>query len=173
MKFAVGSKNPVKISAVANAVKKVWKDADVIGVEVDHGTGVQPTSNEAGLKGATLRAELCLKQADSDFGVGIEGNTEETGHGMLLQGWVVIVNRQGEKGIANCGGFLLPERVAKEVRKGRELGPVMDELAGVHNTKQKMGSTGILTNGLISRTEAFEKGVIFALARFLNPQYYD
>ncbi len=69
MKFAVGSKNPVKITAVDSAVKKVWSDADVIGIEVDHGTG-------------------------------------------------------------------------------------------------------ILTNGLISRTDAFEKAVIFALARFLNPQYY-
>ena len=173
MKFAVGSKNPVKIEAVTNAVKRVWPDAEVIGVEVEHGAKIQPCCDEDAVEGALKRAELSLKQANADFGVGLEGNTNETEYGMLMQGWVVIVNKEGKKGIANCGGFVLPERVANEVRKGRELGPVMDELIGEHNVKQKQGTTGVLTNNLISRTEAFEKADIFALARFLNPKYYD
>lgn len=173
MKFAVGSKNPVKIAAVKAAVERVWKDAEVVGVDVNHGTDVQPCCDDDAIEGAIKRAELSMKQADADFGVGLEGNTHETDYGLLLQGWVVILNKKGDKGIANCGGMLLPERVAVEVRKGRELGPVMDELIGGHNTKQKQGTTGVFTNNLISRTEAFEKGVIFALARFLNPQYYE
>lgn len=172
MKIAVGSTNPVKIAAVKNVVTKIWPNAEVVGVDVKHGTSIQPSTEEEGIKGATNRAILSLKYIDADYGFGLEGNTVETEHGMLLSGWVVAVDRQGNKGIANSGGLLLPEKVALEVRKGRELGPVMDELIHDRNTKQKQGTVGILTNGMINRTEAFEKGVIFALARFINPQYY-
>ncbi|MDP2926656.1 MAG: DUF84 family protein [bacterium] len=35
MKISVGSKNPVKIAAVENAVQKIWPGAEVMGIEVD------------------------------------------------------------------------------------------------------------------------------------------
>jgi len=59
-----------------------------------------------------------------------------------------------------------------EIRKGRELGPVMDEFIGEENIKQKQGASGVLTNGLISRTESLEKAVAYALAKFLTPHLY-
>ncbi len=173
MKFAVGSKNPVKIAAVSNAVKLFWPDAEVIGIEVDHGTSVQPVCDDEAIKGATSRAELSLKAANADFGVGLEGNTHDSAHGMFMAGWTVVVDKSGKKGISGCGRLLLPEAIAKEIRKGRELGPVMDEFIGGHNTKQKEGSVGVLTKGAVNRTAAFEFGVIYALAKFLNPKYYD
>ena len=172
MKISIGSKNPVKIKAVENVVKKIWLGAEVVGVEVEHGAGMQPNSDEEAIKGAMNRAQLSLKQTNADYGFGLEGNTLETDHGMMLQGWVVVVDKKGEKGIASCGSLLLPEKIAIEVRKGKELGPVTDVLFGHDNIKQKEGTVGMLTNNMVTRTEAFEKGVIYALARFLNPHYY-
>ncbi len=172
MKVAVGSTNPVKIAAVENVVKKVWPDAEVISIDVKHGASIQPSTDEEAIKGATGRAQLSLQQASADLGFGLEGNTVDTNHGMFLSGWVVIVDKHGTKGIASNGSILLPEKIAIEVRKGRELGPVMDEFIGEHNTKQKQGTVGVLTNNLLNRTDAFERGVICALARFLNPGYY-
>src|SRR3990172_10902579 len=172
MKIAVGSTNPVKIAAVQNIVKKVWPEATIVSVEVKHGTSIQPKTDEEAIKGATDRAKLSLQQAAADLGFGLEGNTVDTSHGMFLSGWVVIVDKNGNKGIASNGGILLPEKIANEVRKGRELGPVTDEFIGEHNTKQKQGTVGILTNNLLDRTASFERGVICALARFLNPHYY-
>jgi len=172
MKISVGSKNPVKITAVENAVKKIWSDAEIIGVEVNSGINNQPKSNEEAIQGAVNRAKLSLQQTGADIGMGLEGCVYDSKFGMFLSGWVVAINKNGEIGIGGGGGLLLPEKIASEIRNGKELGPVMDKFIGDHNTKQKQGTVGVLTNNLVSRTDAFEKSVIFALARFINPHYY-
>lgn len=173
MKIAVGSKNPVKIKAVENVVRKIWPGAEVIGVEVAHNANNQPKTDEEAIKGATDRALLSLQEADADFGFGLEGNTVDTNHGMLLSGWVVAVDKHGKRGIACSGSLLLPNKIAAEIRRGGEVGPVTDKMFGHDNIKQKEGTVGMLTNNMVTRTEAFEKGVIFALAPFLNPHYYN
>lgn len=172
MKISVGSKNPVKIAAVENAVKKIWPNAKVIGIEINSGVNNQPVSNEEAIQGAINRAKLSLQQTGADIGMGLEGCVYDSKFGMFLSGWVAAINKNGEIGIGGGGGLLLPEKVASEVRNGKELGLVMDRFIGGHNTKQKQGAVGILTNNLIPRTDAFEKSVIFALVRFINPHYY-
>ena len=119
MKIAVGSKNPVKVKSVENVLKKIWPEAIVEGVEVEHGTCDQPTSNEEAVKGAISRAKLSLEKIDADYGFGLEGTTFDTEHGMFLEGWVVVINKKGEKGISSCGSIQLPEKIASEVRKGK------------------------------------------------------
>lgn len=171
-KISIGSKNPVKIAAVEGAVKKIWPDVEIIAVEVSHGTNEQPTSDDEAIEGATNRAKLSLQKTDADFGIGLEGCTTDTKYGMFLSGWVVAIDKNGKIGIGCGGKLLLPEKVASEIRKGKELGPVMDEFIGDHNTKQRQGAVGILTNNLISRTASFEKSVIYALTKFINPNYY-
>ena len=172
MKISVGSNNPVKITAVENAVKKIWPDAEVIKIEVDSNVSNQPMSNEEAIQGAINRAKLSLQQTGADIGIGLEGCVYDSKFGMFLSGWVVAINKNGEIGIGGGGGLLLPEKVASEVRNGKELGLVMDRFIRGHNTKQKQGAVGVLTNNLIPRTDAFERSVIFALTRFINPHYY-
>lgn len=171
-KISVGSKNPVKIEAVENAVKKIWPDAKVAAVDVPSGVSEQPTSDDEAIEGATNRARLSLQKIDAQLGIGLEGSTVDTKYGMFLSGWVVAVDRNGEMGIGCGGRLLLPEKVASEIRCGKELGPVMDKFVGIHNTKQKLGTVGILTNNLIPRAIAFEKNVIYALTKFINPDAY-
>ncbi len=172
MKIAVGSKNPVKIAAVENVVKKVWPDAEVVGIEVSHGTSIQPNTQKDAIEGALNRAILAQKQTNADFGFGLEGSTFDSEHGMFLDGWAAVVDKHGNKGIASCGCLMLPEKLAKEVRQGKELGPATDAIFGHDNIKQKEGTVGMLTGNMVKRTEAFERGVTYALAKFLNPQYY-
>lgn len=173
MKISVGSKNPVKIAAVENTVKNIWKDAEVSGIEINSGVSDQPMSNEEAIKGATNRAKLSLEKTGSDIGLGLEACVYDSEFGMFLSGWVVAVSKEGEIGIGNGGSLLLPEKIALEMKKGKELGPVIDKVIGGHNTKQKQGTVGILTNNLISRTESFEKAVILALVKFISPQHYN
>lgn len=172
MKFAVGSRNSVKIKAVENAVKRFWEDAEVIGLEVEHGTNSQPRSDEEAISGATKRARLVIEKSKADFGFGLEGSVSDTDHGMFVVSWVVAVDKDGTLGIGCGGSLLLPEKIAKEIRKGKELGKVMDDFIGKENTKHNEGTVGILTKNAITRTEKFEHGVIYALARFVNPEYY-
>lgn len=172
MRISVGSKNPVKIAAVKNAVNSLWSNADVVAVAVWSGVSSQPTSDDEAINGAATRAQLSLEKADADLGVGLEGCTVDTVYGMFVTGWVVVVDKNSNIGIGGGGRLLLPEKIASEIRKGKELGPVMDEFTGEYNVKQKQGAVGVLTNNLVLRTHAFERTVMYALVKFINPDYY-
>lgn len=169
---AVGSANPVKIQAVRNSIQRIWPDAEVDGVTVASGVRAQPLSDDEAIAGAINRAQAARLALDSDLGIGLEGNTHETAHGVFVTGWAAAVDRQSHMGLGGSGRFLLPRVLVERLRLGAELGDLMDEWAGQANTKQKQGAVGMMTNGLISRTIALETAVIFALTRFLNPDYY-
>jgi inosine/xanthosine triphosphatase len=173
MKIAVGTQNPVKVAAVMNVVKRVWPGSEIISVKVPSDVSEQPMSDEEAIEGARNRARLALEKTGADLGIGLEGCGVETEYGMFLTGWVVAVDKKGRMGIGCGGRMLLPSKVASEVRKGKELGPVMDAFVGDHNTKQKEGAVGILTRGLIVREEAFHVPLIYALARFYNNEWYE
>ncbi|MBU6996516.1 MAG: inosine/xanthosine triphosphatase [Theionarchaea archaeon] len=172
MLISVGSKNPVKVRAVVEATRNVWPHVDVVAVEISGGVSEQPTSDREAITGAAYRAQMSLDGTDADMGVGLEGFIADTEYGMFASCWVVIRDRKGCTGIGGGGKLLLPERVAAEVRSGKELGPVIDELLGECNTKQKQGAVGTFTQNLITRQAAFEHSVILALAPFIAPDYY-
>lgn len=172
MLVAVGTTNPAKIEAVRAAVQRVWKNVEVRSVFANSKVSLQPRSDEEAIRGAINRAKNALKKLNADFGFGLEGTVVETKHGMFLCGWVAAVDKSGRLGLACTSKIELPERVAEEIRKGRELGPVMDEIVGENNTKKKQGAVGILTNNLVVRSKVFEQAVLLALAKFVNPKYY-
>ena len=176
-KIAVGSLNPVKIAAVRNVAQRIWSDTDVIGISVPSGISVQPTSDQEAIKGAVNRAQLARYALQADLGLGLEGFTIDTQWGMFVSAWVAVVGTNEFTsaeiiGLGAGGRIQLPHRVAEVVRNGAELGPLMDQFVNQKNTKQKQGAIGILTDGLVGRTEALEIGVIYALARFIKPDYY-
>ncbi|HMN29476.1 MAG TPA: inosine/xanthosine triphosphatase [Caldilineaceae bacterium] len=170
-RLVVGSTNPVKVAAVAQVVQRVWPQAEVVGLAVASGVATQPLSDEEAITGAINRAQRALAIAAGELGVGLEGNTVETPYGMFTTAWVAIADRAGRVGLGSSGRLLLPAKVAESIRCGAELGPLMDEVAGEHNTKQRQGAVGILTNGLVTRQAALESAVVYALARFVQPLY--
>jgi inosine/xanthosine triphosphatase len=171
MLIIVGSKNPVKVASVENIVKKIWPGADITSMDVYSGVDEQPTTDDEAIRGAINRAKACVEKG-ADIGFGLEGNTQDTEHGMFVTSWAAAADKEGTIGIGSGGKFLLPEKIAKEIRKGRELGPVMDELTQEKNTKQKYGSIGFFTNGMVTRTDGFEMAVTLALTKFIKPEYY-
>jgi non-canonical (house-cleaning) NTP pyrophosphatase len=68
---------------------------------------------------------------------------------------------------------LLPRRIADAVRAGAEVGPISSRVTGVPHIKERQGTVGYLTNGLVTRVTAQEKTVAYALARFLHPELYE
>ena len=169
---AVGSTNPAKLKAASHVIARAWPAAGVHGVAVESGVGSQPQSDEEAIVGARNRAENARARLDADLGVGIEGNTADSVHGMFSTAWVAVIDRRGVVGLGAAGRFLLPEWVAEAIRRGAELGPLMDEFIGEENTKQRQGAVGILTGGLLTRSQALETAVALALARFVNPEHY-
>ena len=66
----------------------------------------------------------------------------------------------------------LPERVAKLVRQGVELGHAIDQISGELDTKQGAGAVGFLTGGLVDRQRAYEPLVAYALSPYLAPDWW-
>lgn len=172
MRIAVGSQNPVKIAAVRSVIDQVWPHGIVQGFAVPSGVSDMPLTVEECLTGARNRATAARETWAATFGVGLEGGVQETAVGMMLGGWIVVVDRHGYEGVACTAHIVLPEFIAQRVRAGEELGLVMDDVTGEHNTKQKGGAVSILTQGFASRESEFAAAVMFAFAPFISPGFY-
>ena len=173
MKISVGSKNPLKLTAVENILKNIHPGAEYVSVDVNSGVSHTPLTNEETIAGARRRAKEAIDLARADWGVGLEGGMARVGDRWFSGVWCVI--RAGEE--ESLGGgvhFELPPLICRGIlEEGREMGDCMDELAGLKKTKQRMGAEGILTGGRIDRLQTFQNAVIFALAPYLNPSYYN
>jgi inosine/xanthosine triphosphatase len=152
--IAIGTTNPAKI----NAVKKAFshKQAIFIPVSVPSGVSDQPLSDEETIRGALHRAEASLNEGKSEIGIGLEGGVVETPYGLFLCNWGALADSNGNMFIAGGARIPLPHEIATEVRKGKELGIVMDEFTKKNNVRNQEGAIGILTNGYITRDVMYE-----------------
>jgi len=174
MLLAVGSENPVKVAAVAEAAVEFWPEARVVAARVASLVAAQPDSENEIYAGALNRARQALERTPAaDYGVGLEGGVLQSKHGMWAFAWAVVVDRQGRLGKGKTGHFLLPEGVARLVRAGMELGDADDRFFGRSNSKQGGGAIGILSGGKLTRAALYKQGVVFAFLRFVKPEYYD
>lgn len=173
VKVIIGSTNPVKINAVKKAFIKVYPNAEFQGISVSSLVSIQPKSSQESRTGAYNRAKNVLESTTADFAVGLEGGIDDTEIGMMTNAWCCIIERRTAT-ISYGGGmnFHLPEIVAQKIRKGGELGPIMDELIHENNWKEKGGAIEIFTSGLLSRTKAYTRLVEMALTKFVASKYY-
>jgi len=178
----VASTNPVKIAAARNGFTSMFPNDNLVvkGVSVPSGVSHQPMTSKETEKGALTRAENARgERPDADFWVGIEGGTsyaegesKTDKQEMEAFAWVVILSKNGEVGRGKTGTFSLPPKIVALVKQGTELGVADDMVFGEKNSKQKMGAVGLLTNGIINRTEYYAHAVILALIRFKNEKIF-
>lgn len=175
MKIIVASKNPVKISAALTGFEKMFKNIvfEADGFEIDSGVSDQPMGDQETFQGAYNRAFSAKETIkEGDFWVGIEGgNIRHSEIEMEAMAWVVIlgINKIGK---ARTAGFFLPQKVIALINEGYELGHADEIVFGLKNTKQNMGSTGLLTNNVINRTDFYVQAVVLALIPFLKKDLY-
>lgn len=174
MKVAIGSKNPVKIAAVQEAFTKVWPEVSFqfVGIDAVSGVSNQPMSDEESINGATNRAKQALTETDADFGVGPKGGLQKVGEMWFDTGWIVIIDKNGRKGIGSTIRLETPKKVMNLIEEGKELGEVCDILFQQENSKQAGGYFGLVTNELISRKAGYTHGVIAALSAFINKDLF-
>jgi inosine/xanthosine triphosphatase len=187
LKIAVGSTRRPKIAAVHEAVAHFGSvlapssDFEVIGIEVESGVGHTPATQQELMLGARQRAEALVRlpQAHAEgwrYFVGLEGGLdiidEHGGRRVFLESWAYVSNgRQGHYG--RSGALEIPAALAQEVlENGVELSVAIDRFSGAVGIRDGQGAWGILSGGLISRTEAFRVAVIAAFAPFYNAKMY-
>jgi len=67
----------------------------------------------------------------------------------------------------------VPDSISKSVIDGkRELGLVIDEVAGATDVRSRQGAWGILSRDLVTRSLSFELALVAAFAPFYNPALY-
>lgn len=169
---AVGSTNPAKLEAVHRALAHLAPGCRVEGVAVASGVDAQPFGDDDTRRGALQRARAALAKTDADVAFGLEGGVVFEGRAPWLVSWVAAVDRDGRSGEASGLRMPLPSSSAAKLRGGVELGDVIDELFEVHLSKQHAGAIGLLTEGYVSRADAFADLVAMACAPLLRPDLY-
>lgn len=168
MIIAVGSTNPAKTSAVRAVCGRAFPGCTVNERETESGVRAQPLGEAETAQGARARAALALASGAA-LGIGLEGGVDADG---CLINAVAVLGADGRASLAWGVRFRLPPAVVEKVLGGEELGPVMDALSGLFESKKKLGAVGILTNGLLTRSEMWQAPLACALAPFLHPGLY-
>ncbi len=153
LKIAIGTKNPAKVDAIINGFDGV--EANFLPSSVSSGVSAQPFSDEETIRGAINRAKAALEHVGADLGIGLEGGVVETEFGMFLCNWGAIVDKNNEPIIAGGARILLPDEIAGELRKGIELGDVMEQFTKQKDIRSNEGAIGIFTNHYVNRKDMF------------------
>jgi len=169
---AVGSTNPAKLEAVHRALARLAPGCAVEGVVVPSGVPAQPFGDEETRRGAEGRARAALTATGADVAFGLEGGVIVEDGATWLVSWVAAIDRDGRTGQASGLRMPLPASAAGRLLAGEELGDVIDDLFSVRMSKQHTGAVGLLTEGFVSRTDAFADLVAMACAPLLRPDLY-
>ena len=169
---AVGSTNPAKLEAVHRALARLAPGCAVEAINVPSGVSRQPYGDEETRRGAMGRALAALTASGADVAFGLEGGVIFEGDRPWLVSWVAAIDASGRSGEASGLRMPLPRSATAKLRLGTELGEIIDALFAVHLSKQQAGAIGLLTEGFVSRTDAFADLVAMACAPLLRPELY-
>ena len=163
-------------STVSFDVPRIWPcegTAKAFAFESDKkGKGAVFTCADELRAGALGRARAALERTDAEIAFGLEGGATLDGERAWLTGHVIALARDGRLGEAAWGRMLLPPAATSRLIAGEELGDVIDDLFGRKESKRQTGAIGLLTENVVTRTDAFADLVAMACAPFLHPELY-
>lgn len=198
MRVAVGSTNPVKTNSVRAAFEQAFsgEKVDVQGFDVPSGISEQPWGDHETRSGALNRALAAAAAFQTAYGhepvfaVGLEGGVIDddlaAAHpavpGLLPEvqcfAWMAVLRSDARPGLPKWGlsrtaTFQLPPKVVALMRGAGgqpplELGHADDAVFGDVNSKQKGGTVGNVTKGVVDRTEYYLHALHLALASFIH-----
>lgn len=173
IKIVVGSKNPIKISAVKTAICDVFslKEVECVAINAPSNIAEQPMTSDETQHGAINRVKYCQQQAQADFYIAIEGGVDQFEYGPAAFAYVAIAD-QKQMSVGRSCNLPLPPVIYQALQNGEELGHVMDRLFNTNNVKQKQGAIGLLTNGLTTRENVYHQATLLAMAPFMHPDLY-
>ena len=185
--IALGSDRAAKIMAVRASVARVatidpeWNDVNVVARRVETSAPAMPLTDWQLMEGARERAlavrdSLHSRRLEADIYVGLEGGFHSISVGgewhTFLRGWAYATD--GERSAFGAAPSIsVPAEIVKNVVQARrELGVVIDEVAGGRDIRSKQGAWGVLSRDLVTRSLSFELALIAAFAPFYNQKFY-
>ena len=172
-KIVVGSKNPVKVNSVLNALTQIFPDVkfEIEGVSAPSGVTEQPMDEAETLLGAKNRVEYIKRHHCADWYAAIEGGVDDFDYGPATFAYVVI-EHQGYCQVGRSTNLPLPSSIYSALCQGEELGHVMDRVFNTDNIKQKGGAMALLTNGLVTRESVYTLALTTTIAPFINKELF-
>jgi inosine/xanthosine triphosphatase len=171
MRVVVGSRNPVKINAVKEGFERMFPEHKFVfeGLAVPSNVPDQPMGDNETYIGAENRAKNARNiLPEADYWVGLEGGLVETSPTEIeAMAWIVILDKNSI-GKSRTASFNLPPATIKLIKEGFELGHADEKIHNVINSKQNNGTTGLLTNNVLTRLDYYIQSVILALIPFKN-----
>jgi len=185
--IALGSDRAAKIMAVRASIARVaaidpaWAEASVLARAVETTVPAMPMNDGELMQGArervlAVRDQLRAQRLDADIYVGPEGgfhsiSIEGEWH-TFLRGWAYATDGKNAA-FGATPSISVPGSLVKKVIEGRrELGLVIDEVAGIQDVRSRQGAWGILSRDLVTRAMSFEVALIAAFAPFYNKAMY-
>ena len=156
MEFIIGSTNQAKVKAVLTVIDSHFPGSGLSEVKVPSGVKDQPFGDEETRAGALNRATNAAKEKKGAVGIGLEGGVRMLGREMYLCNWGALVLPSGKSFTAAGAQIPLPEEIASELRKGRELGVVVDEYFHASGIRHSEGAIGMFTAQAVTRDKLFE-----------------
>jgi inosine/xanthosine triphosphatase len=186
-RIALGSDRAAKIMAVRASIARIaeidsrWRDASVVARRVKTEAPAMPLTDWELMSGAKQRAHavrdlLIQQKLEADLYVGLEGGFHSISLDgewqTFLRGWAYATD--GDRGYFGMSpSIAVPPAIVKSVTQGkRELGLVIDEVAGARDVRSRQGAWGVLSRDLLTRSMSFEAALIAAFAPFYNPELY-
>lgn len=172
----VASTSAAKVDAVQRAADRIaaidrtFQSFTIRTLDVTGVSPRMPMTDAETLEGARLRAATAARTVERPFlAIGLEGGLS-TDPIATLTSWAAATD--GERWGYGAGGrIVLPDAVMQQVKAGRELGDVIDQLAGAQ-IRGTRGAWGWLTRDLIGRRQALLTATLAALAPFYNKETY-
>ena len=144
MLILVGSTRPAKVEAARAALEAIaqvnehFRHATIQAVDLTQVAPTMPMSEGVILEGARLRAQTLIESApaamDAEYrlAIGVEGGLDPLpcpGERYALKTWAAVTDGT-QWGFGAGGAIVVPAGMIREVLSGRELGDVVDEVAG-------------------------------------------
>ncbi|NLY80860.1 MAG: DUF84 family protein [Lysinibacillus sp.] len=167
MKVAIGTLNRAKTNAVRNVINTYFDEVEFLEVDVPSNVSEQPFSDEETRQGAINRAVNTLQLTGADLNFGLEGGVRELDGIMYCCNWGAVALKNGQVISVAGAQFMLPDEIAKEMKAGKELGPLMDEYTKEKDIRHHKGAVGVFTANLVDRVEMFEHIVKLLVGQYL------
>lgn len=166
----IGSRNKAKIRGAVQALRLIGIST-IHSIEVD-GLNPQPTGFDEILEGARRRARTAYEYMPKCLGLGIEAGLIEI-NGVYYSGQVAVVF-DGERELVGFSMFFpVPDKVVDLIlKKGVEMKKAVEEVTGIRGASEKIGVIGLLSIGMVTRTDLSYQAVLSAVLPLINKDYY-
>jgi len=175
MQIVLGSENIPKRDSVVNAFTLAFPESEinVICIATDSGVASHPVSASESLQGAINRANHAQAQLQgADYYVGIEGGLMQAEGKAWEIGWIAIRSAEGHVATGLSAGIEIKGPILQAIINGQELSDVLDDIYGVGKIGNSNGFYGLATDDLVTRKQAYEQGIHFAIAQYKHPELY-